>query len=176
VALENRGALPPQLCRAVLEQLGLAVFVFRGTRLDYTNAAARRLVARVRSQYNVEFIISLRDHLLALGDLFATRQDPLVSVMTAEGGEPFHLQALPLRRGVLVLTVRQPGEDLDSFRRRYRLSGREAQVAELVIRGRRNREIAVALGITSETTKKHLKRVFGKVGVRTRVQLANRLM
>jgi two-component system, NarL family, response regulator LiaR len=49
------------------------------------------------------------------------------------------------------------------------------QIIELVLHGYRNRDIAATLGITPATTKKHLSRVFDKVGVDSRAQLASRL-
>ena len=79
-----------------------------------------------------------------------------------------------LEIGRRAVTIRELGTDLNAFRRRYGLSAREAQVAELVLQGFRNRDIAAALGITS-TAKKHLSRIFEKVGVESGVQLANRL-
>jgi DNA-binding CsgD family transcriptional regulator len=52
------------------------------------------------------------------------------------------------------------------------LSEREAQVAELIGRGATNSEIARSLHISEATVKTHLTHVYGKVGVRTRTQLA----
>jgi DNA-binding CsgD family transcriptional regulator len=163
------------VARAIVEQLGVAVFVFRNRRLGYANKAAQRLTTRLRARYNVEFLIVLSDHLAALGNPTPRGGDPTVSLVTAHGGEPFHLHAIPLGRQMTALVVREVGTDMDSFRRRYRLSVREAQVAELVLHGHRNRDIATALGITPDTAKKHLSRVFDKVGVESRVQLVNRL-
>ena len=167
--------LSPRLCRSILDRLGLAVFVFRARKLEYTNGAARRLVGRVRARYHAEFVLALNDHLAGLGDLHGPGQVPVVTMLTASAGEPFHLHVVPLSRAVLSVTVREVGADVAAFQSQYRLSPRETQVAELVAHGYRNREIATALGIASETTKKHLKRVFDKVGVDSRVQLVNRL-
>ena len=51
------------------------------------------------------------------------------------------------------------------------LSPRELGVAELVVQGMRNREIASALGITEGTVKVHLYRVYEKLGVSSRTEL-----
>jgi len=56
------------------------------------------------------------------------------------------------------------------------LTAREADVALEVSRGLRNREIAVRLGITENTVEAHLKTVFRKLGVRSRIDLATRLL
>jgi DNA-binding CsgD family transcriptional regulator len=52
------------------------------------------------------------------------------------------------------------------------LTPREADVAALVARGATNAEIARTLHVTEATVKTHLTRIFAKVGVRSRTQLA----
>jgi DNA-binding CsgD family transcriptional regulator/tetratricopeptide (TPR) repeat protein len=52
------------------------------------------------------------------------------------------------------------------------LSGREREIAELVARGRTNREIACELFLSEKTIESHLRRVFGKLGVSGRVAVA----
>ena len=53
------------------------------------------------------------------------------------------------------------------------LSPREAQVAELVADGRSNKEVAGALFLSEKTVEAALTRVYAKLGVRSRVELAN---
>ena len=55
---------------------------------------------------------------------------------------------------------------------RSALTARELQVMELVERGMRNKEIAVALGIRTGTVKIHVKHIFEKTGIRGRYGLA----
>lgn len=52
------------------------------------------------------------------------------------------------------------------------LSPRETQVAQAVARGATNKEIAHAMNITERTVKAHLSAIFGKLGVRDRLQLS----
>jgi DNA-binding CsgD family transcriptional regulator len=52
------------------------------------------------------------------------------------------------------------------------LSGREMEIAELVARGRTNREIASELFLSEKTIESHLRKVFGKLGVSGRVAVA----
>jgi DNA-binding CsgD family transcriptional regulator/GAF domain-containing protein len=52
------------------------------------------------------------------------------------------------------------------------LSPREQEIVELVVRGLSNREIAELTSISRNTVKQHLKRVFGKVQVSSRAELA----
>ncbi len=53
-----------------------------------------------------------------------------------------------------------------------RLTPREREIVQLVAEGRKNREIAEALSISSGTVKVHLMHVFEKAGVVDRLQLA----
>ena len=52
------------------------------------------------------------------------------------------------------------------------LTARELQVMELVERGTKNKDIAIALGIRTGTVKIHLKHIFEKTGIRGRYGLA----
>ena len=53
------------------------------------------------------------------------------------------------------------------------LTARESQVVVLAAEGLSNREIGVALYLSSETVKDHLHRVFTKVGLKNRAQAAS---
>jgi DNA-binding CsgD family transcriptional regulator len=53
----------------------------------------------------------------------------------------------------------------------YGLTGREAQVAELVLRGWSTAEIGQHLAISGLTVQQHLKAVFDKTGARSRREL-----
>ena len=64
------------------------------------------------------------------------------------------------------------GPDLKSASGMERLSERERRVSFLVARGLRNREIAVELGISENTVKRHLQSIFTKTGARDRLELA----
>ena len=61
--------------------------------------------------------------------------------------------------------------ELDQPRRRP-LTPREQEVASLVAKGMKNREIAEALGIATGTVKIHLMHIFEKTGIRDRFELA----
>jgi DNA-binding NarL/FixJ family response regulator len=53
-----------------------------------------------------------------------------------------------------------------------RLSERERQIAYLVARGMKNKDIAAELTISENTVKRHLQSVFSKTGARDRLELA----
>lgn len=58
----------------------------------------------------------------------------------------------------------------------YGLTPRETEVATLVLRGYSNRRVADSLVLTEYTVEDHLKRIFAKVGIRTRTALASKIL
>ncbi|WP_350454053.1 helix-turn-helix transcriptional regulator [Slackia heliotrinireducens] len=56
------------------------------------------------------------------------------------------------------------------------LTNREREIASLVAQGRTNGEIAAALGLSQSTVKNRLVRIFDKLGVNTRAELAARFI
>lgn len=59
--------------------------------------------------------------------------------------------------------------------RRWNLTGREADIAALAVKGWKNRRIAEELGIGEQTVKNHLAKVYKKCGISGRVELVNLL-
>jgi len=57
-----------------------------------------------------------------------------------------------------------------------RLSARELEVVRHVVDGRSNDEIGAALGIGSKTVETHLRRLFERLGVASRTELATRAL
>ncbi|MCP4549846.1 MAG: helix-turn-helix transcriptional regulator [bacterium] len=56
---------------------------------------------------------------------------------------------------------------------KFGITPREREIIELICRGKRNQEIADELFISLQTVKDHNYRIFRKLGVKTRVQVAN---
>ena len=85
--------------------------------------------------------------------------------------------ALPRRGRARAAPPRREGHRAPAPRDRHatdspRLSGREREVAELVALGRTNKEIAAELFLSEKTVESHMSRLFGKLGVRSRAEVA----
>jgi DNA-binding NarL/FixJ family response regulator len=171
-------ALPRALLDAVIDDLALSIIVLDDRHILYRNASARTLAEKLRREYRTDLLVLLRDQAeAAAADLRATGRS--VSLVTSGNGEPFYIY---LREMVvdgvgrtLVACIRELAPERDAVKRCYRLSDREAQVVDLVLRGYGNRDIGLALGIAPTTAKKHLSSIFNKVGVDSRAQLISRL-
>lgn len=83
-------------------------------------------------------------------------------------GEEIYLKVMgKLRRGVPFEVDKADLSSLADL-----LSEREFEIVQLVIQGLGNREIAEKLFISENTVKNHLSRIFQKLGVKDRVELA----
>jgi len=171
-------ALPRALLDAVIDDLSLSIIVLDDRRILYRNTSARALGEKLQRDHHTDLTVLLRDqadaaaaHLRAAGRA--------VSLVTSGNGEPFyiHLREMVVD-GVgrtLVACIREIAPERNAVKHCYKLSDREAQVVDLVLRGYGNRDIAAALGIAPATAKKHLGKIFTKVGVDSRAQLISRL-
>jgi DNA-binding CsgD family transcriptional regulator/tetratricopeptide (TPR) repeat protein len=77
------------------------------------------------------------------------------------------LWAAKARSELSVITARTPVD---------RLTETERRVAGLVVQGQTNREVATAMFVTENTVQTHLRHIFQKLGVRSRTELAARLL
>lgn len=83
----------------------------------------------------------------------------------------------PPPRGVLVLVeplFREPLADPE-IRERYRLTAQEIRVARAIAEDLRNDEIALRLGISPHTVRRHTERVLDKLGISSRAQVLERI-
>jgi DNA-binding NarL/FixJ family response regulator len=78
--------------------------------------------------------------------------------------EQLQLLLNALRREAMVRVVSSPGMKS--------LAAREFQVADLVAEGLPNREVALKLGLTEHTVSNYLFRIYNKLGISSRVELA----
>lgn len=124
-------------------------------------------------------------------DLLRTQTDapmPAVVVLTSYDYPQYADAALRLGAAGFVVKTAPTAELLDAIRRAaggglafgvrpgngVALSGREREVVRLVVDGASNDEIGTRLGISSRTVESHLRRLFERLGVASRTELAAR--
>lgn len=122
----------------------------------------------------------------------APRARPAIVVLTAYDYPQYAEAALRLGAAGFVRKTAPIAELIDAIRRaaaggmafsvrplpsdRTRLSRREQEVVALVVDGRSNDEIGVALGIGAKTVETHLARLFERFAVASRTELATRAL
>jgi DNA-binding CsgD family transcriptional regulator len=80
------------------------------------------------------------------------------------------------QRLLLVLERVQRRDAVQQNLERFELSPRECDVVMLILHGHSNRRIADELFLTEYTIEDHLKRVFAKLGVKSRTALAAKIL
>lgn len=98
--------------------------------------------------------------------------EPLV--VTSEG---HRVEARISSPSILVFRAETRGAEADtpldpSDLRALELAPREREVLALIAKGHTNKRVAARLGVKPATVKKHLERIYGKLGVRTRTAAA----
>lgn len=102
-----------------------------------------------------------------------TPPDRLVdAVLRTAAGEPI-LSPTVTSRLIAAATGDAPSRSADALERLTRLTEREHEVALAVARGLSNTEVAAELFMSVPTVKSHVGRIFTKLGVDNRVQIAN---
>ena len=71
--------------------------------------------------------------------------------------------------------LRAAGDTTGEPKDRPELTGQQTRIARLVAEGATNREIAARLFLSHRTVEHHLRNIFARLGVRSRVELTRRL-
>ena len=166
--------LPSDVLWAVIDGLTVPVMLFTSGRRTHENRAARSLRARLLAEHRTDIDIVIRAH---IREIAAAGEDDGQhgAMITAKGGEPLQVYVQRLRAERVVVSIRTLAPHLEASRQRFGLSRREAEIARLVVFGYSTRDISITLQIAPATAKKHLTRVFDKVGVNSRSQLQAQL-
>jgi DNA-binding CsgD family transcriptional regulator len=147
----------------------------RHARLDDARlaAAALRAVAAPDRRY-------LRAHELLARAQVLFRSGEEGGWIDHAGDAAREFNAMGMRRWTneaMLLLVRQEREGHRTERRgrssSTSLTGREQQVANLIRRGARNREVALALQISEHTVERHVSSILGRLGLRSRWQIVD---
>lgn len=93
---------------------------------------------------------------------------------TGDGGESGDAAG----RGDWLIVMREISDDavVEAMSLSFKLTAREAEVLYWVVKGKTNRDIGDILGSSPATVKKHLERVYAKLGVETRTAAAGMAM
>jgi DNA-binding NarL/FixJ family response regulator len=116
---------------------------------------------------------------------------PAIIVLTAYDYPQYSAAALRLGAAGFVVKTAPIAELIDAIRRAATgglafghrpaamapvLTSREREVVALVVDGRSNDEIGARLGIASKTVEAHLRRLFDRLGLQSRTELATRAL
>ncbi|APW38872.1 DNA-binding response regulator [Rhodoferax koreense] len=123
---------------------------------------------------------------------------PMLDVLAAQQLEPPRLSVAQGARSLSFRLHQQTGDDeggsgeghdwliimrevsdaavIEAMSLSFKLTGREAEVLYWVVKGKTNRDIGEILGSSPATVKKHLERVYVKMGVETRTAAAGMAM
>jgi DNA-binding CsgD family transcriptional regulator len=111
----------------------------------------------------------------------APEQSPPAVRLRTVRGDWLSVHASPLHGGgeqstVLILEDPAPGELASLLLAGHGVTGAQARVVALVLRGYSTKQIVSQLAISQYTVQEHLRAVFDKLGVRSRQELAAALM
>jgi DNA-binding CsgD family transcriptional regulator len=70
------------------------------------------------------------------------------------------------------MMILRENRDKTLFRTRFKITGREMEIIELVLSGLTNREISGRLNVTERTVETHVNNIYNKLGVKNRMELA----
>lgn len=92
-------------------------------------------------------------------------------VLPKTSNQEEYFRRLPLMLDALATVPRAEAQDRSSLlERRFRLSRRQAQIADYLIEGKRNGAIAQELGITENTVKVHITKLLNTLAVKSRAE------
>lgn len=183
IAAHLNNARTQRQARQALDAFGHATLVVRDgdDRRIWQTALARELLAR--------YFGGLPDHqtppeLMAWVGRQAIRQRAGAEAQTitiSRGAGRLTCALHPLEdaaEGQWLIVLREASEAamLAAWVQAFSLTTREAEVLYWVIQGKTNRDIGDILGASPATVKKHLERVYGKLGVETRTAAASLAM
>ena len=179
-----QGAREKRQARSALDAFGYASITVRVSegKLMWQTPLARDLLLRyygTEAPYTPEpVLLWLRRHVAAAAVLI---EPPRLSIEAGPKRLTFrlHQQIGDSEGGGDWLIIMQEASDesvIEAIALSFRLTPKEAEVLYWVVKGKINRDIGDILGSSPMTVKKHLERVFAKLGVETRTAAAGMAM
>ncbi len=179
-----QGARERRQARNALDAFGFASITVRASdgKLMWQTPLARDLLARYYGteapQTPTPVLTWLRRH---LADAVALIEPPRLSIELGPKLLTFRLhQQIGDSEGggdwLIIMREQSDESVIDAMALSFKLTPREAEVLYWVVKGKINRDIGDILGSSPMTVKKHLERVFAKLGVETRTAAAGMAM
>ncbi len=179
-----QGAREKRQARNALDAFGYASITVRASdgKLMWQTPLARELLLRyygTEAPQTPEAVLTwLRRH---VQDAVALTEPPRLSIELGPKRLTFrlHQQIGDSEGGGDWLIIMQEVSDesvIDAIALSFKLTPREAEVLYWVVKGKINRDIGDIVGSSPMTVKKHLERVFAKLGVETRTAAAGMAM
>lgn len=107
------------------------------------------------------------------GQLVGLISKGLVGILPPETNADLLKRAITaVSSGELWINHKSIKDMLVTGQQKSKLTRQEAQIASFICRGYRNKEIAQKLGIAEQTVKSHCNRIYKKLGISDRLQLA----
>lgn len=136
------------------------------------------LDVRLGDESGLDLLPAARSLTTAVIVLTAYDYPPYLAAAHRLGAAGFVVKSSPL--GTLIEAIRRVAAGGLVFDRRpgdvVSLTPRERSVVDLLVEGGSNDEIGAALGITTRTVEAHLARLFERIGVASRTELATRAL
>ncbi len=184
IALHLRGARERRQARNALDAFGYATIAVRASdgRRMWETPLARDLLMKYcgsPSPYTPEVVLEwLRRQVGQAEHLAAQRIEP--PPLTIEQGPQRLTLRLHQHTGdddwMIIMREESDANVIEAIAHTFKLTPREAEVLYWVVKGKINRDIGDILGSSPMTVKKHLERVFAKLGVETRTAAAAMVM
>lgn len=169
------GARERQQARNALDALGYAAITVRASdgRLMWQTPLAREWLLRYcgtqSPQAPAEVVVWLQRHLPP----DPLREPPRLSLESGPRRLTFRLhQQVDEGEWLIVMQETSDTSVIEALAQAFGLTAREAEVLYWVVKGKINRDIGDILGASPATVKKHLERVYAKLGVETRTAAA----
>jgi DNA-binding response OmpR family regulator/DNA-binding CsgD family transcriptional regulator len=178
MAVHLQGARERRQARSALDAFGYASITVRVSdgRLMWQTPLARELLARYYGTdaptTPIPVLAWLRRHVGAV-----LTEPPRLSIEQGAQRLTFRLhQQIGDSEGggdwLIIMQEVSASSVIDAMGLSFKLTPREAEVLYWVVKGKINRDIADIVGASPMTVKKHLERVFAKLGVETRTAAA----
>ncbi len=184
IAVHLQGAREKRQARNALDAFGYATITVRVSdgKLMWQTPLARELLQRyygtAAPQTPATVLNWLRRH-VATAEQSATAQTEPPRLSTELGAKRLTCR-LHQQTGdgdwLIIMREESDATVIQAMSLSFKLTAREAEVLYWVVKGKINRDIGDILGTSPMTVKKHLERVFAKLGVETRTAAAGMAM